>query len=383
MAPTRDPFLLIVRSGPIWNLEKGLRFIAGAFSPHYDGEIVTRSSSHRSLSMGRFRVRSFRYRGAWIPAVVHRLAYTLSVILSGMWIRWVRGRHLVVITYDPFQSGGIGLALRWLADARFICEVNGLYGHPDTYIDLDPSGARAKLARMVRVGSFVLRRAHFIKLLYPEQLVGFSVPSDVPPRASFHNPIDEVNFEPTGHPPTRRLIFVGHPYNLKGVDLLLKAFGRVASDFPEWRLLLVGWRIEESAREAEFPRERVDFLGPQPPEALRELMEGSSGLVLPSRSEGMGRVLLEAAFLGRPRIGSRAGGIPYLIHDGVDGLLFATGDVDGLEQALRRFLGASDSDRLEMGRAARERARRDFTTHDYIRQYRSVIDSLLGGHDQR
>ena len=106
-------------------------------------------------------------------------------------------------------------------------------------------------------------------------------------------------------------------------------------------------------------------------------MEASAGFILPSRSEGMGRVLLEAALLGRPRLGSRVGGIPYYIEDDVDGLLFDPADVDALEAVLRRFM-SDEALRTRLGAAAQQRAHESFTSEEYIRRYADVVKQLTG-----
>ena len=56
--------------------------------------------------------------------------------------------------------------------------------------------------------------------------------------------------------------------------------------------------------------------------------------MLPSRSEGMGRVLIEAFCRARPAVASRVGGIPDLVEDGVNGLLVEPGDISALAEAL-------------------------------------------------
>jgi glycosyltransferase involved in cell wall biosynthesis len=74
-------------------------------------------------------------------------------------------------------------------------------------------------------------------------------------------------------------------------------------------------------------------------------LDHASLLVLPSRSEGLGRVVIEALCRGRGVVASRVGGIPDLVQDGVNGLLVAPEDVEGLAAALVRAL--SDRDLLE------------------------------------
>src|SRR5262249_57460548 len=59
-------------------------------------------------------------------------------------------------------------------------------------------------------------------------------------------------------------------------------------------------------------------------------LDEATALVLPSRSEGLGRVVIEALCRSRPVVGSRVGGIADLIDDGVNGLLVEPRDVDAL-----------------------------------------------------
>jgi glycosyltransferase involved in cell wall biosynthesis len=78
----------------------------------------------------------------------------------------------------------------------------------------------------------------------------------------------------------------------------------------------------------------VRFTGPLPNrEALAEV--AASGMfVLPSLGEGLGIVLIEAQALGVPAVGTRVGGIPDVIEDGVSGLLVPQKDPEAIAQAV-------------------------------------------------
>ena len=73
------------------------------------------------------------------------------------------------------------------------------------------------------------------------------------------------------------------------------------------------------------------------PEVARALDEATV-LVLPSRSEGLGRVVVEAFCRGRGVVGSRVGGIPDIVEDGETGMLVQPGDAPALADALVRVL---------------------------------------------
>ena len=96
-------------------------------------------------------------------------------------------------------------------------------------------------------------------------------------------------------------------------------------------------------------------------------------LVLPSLSEGLGRVLIEAEALGKPVIGSNVGGIPDLIKDGKNGFLFEPKNSDNLAQKLRTLLKDKNL-AMEMGKKGREFVQNKFSNENYITNYLEMIE---------
>lgn len=369
----RRPYLIVIRNGPIWKLD-GLVALAETLAGGFSGEIWTYSDAAAERVVGSFRIRRDR-----VPPPFGAISRGLrSVRLVGrlLFLRWMRGRRLVVVTYDPLASGIIGVLAKLLTGAGFVCEVNGVYGDPNNLIDLaDQEAADAKRQRMLRFGSRVLAWADHIKLLFPEQLVGFSVPASTP-RSVFFDFVDTSRFRYAEVDQQERLVlFVGHPLLRKGVDVLLTAFARVRAEHPEWRLVLIGYRIAEEVAARDLPTDGVEIFGPLPQDEIDRWMERCQALILPSRSEAMGRVLIEAALKGRPRLGSRVGGIPTYVAHEEDGLLFAPDDVDDLAATLERFIGDPDA-AGRMGSTARARAERDFSRDQYLRLYEELISQL-------
>jgi glycosyltransferase involved in cell wall biosynthesis len=143
----------------------------------------------------------------------------------------------------------------------------------------------------------------------------------------------------------------------KGVDVLVRAFAAIR-DRPDARLRLVGSGdaiadLGELARSLGVA-DRVDFAGELRGDDLVAAMQEAAVAVLPSRSaaESFGMALIEAMACGTPVVGSDVGGIPYVITDGVTGLLVPPGDADALAAACRRILADGGfADRLaEAGR---------------------------------
>ena len=171
---------------------------------------------------------------------------------------------------------------------------------------------------------------------------------------------------------------VGSLIPRKGLDVVLAALARLGLSRPA-HLLFAGSGpdqpgLERSARDLGLGAQ-VHFLGntDNPAEAYGAMDVN----ILASRQEAFGLVLVEAALCGVPSVGSKVGGIPEVIVDGVTGLLFPPGDADALANALRTL--ACDGVRCRtMGLAARDRAHAQFTAARMVGRLGEVYDELLG-----
>ena len=145
----------------------------------------------------------------------------------------------------------------------------------------------------------------------------------------------------------------------KDVGVLVDAFARLVErdDVPH-RLALVGpsgWLDGEAdaARRAEGLGDRVVFTGPVAPDRLRALYRGADVFALPSRHEGFGLPVLEAAAQGTPVVASD---IPVLREVAGDGATFApVGDADAWSTAIGALL-RDDAARAALGAAGAARA---------------------------
>lgn len=110
----------------------------------------------------------------------------------------------------------------------------------------------------------------------------------------------------------------------------------------------------------------VRFLGYLSGGALHEAVRRARAVVLPSEwYENAPRSVMEAYALGRPVIGARIGGIPELVRDGETGMVFESGDVESLAEALSALRDLPDSAAAEMGEAGRRWMAREFTPARY------------------
>jgi len=157
----------------------------------------------------------------------------------------------------------------------------------------------------------------------------------------------------------------------KGHHILLEAMARLGADTPV-RLLLVGDGPERKNLETQAEMlgisNRVIFAGQQ--DNMRDWFEAIDLFVLPSLSEGLPFVVLEAMALGKPVLASRVGAVPEVIDEGVNGWLLPPGDAELLATSIASLL--KDRNRL---RAAGARAREMlYPRFSVERQAREVVD---------
>lgn len=173
-------------------------------------------------------------------------------------------------------------------------------------------------------------------------------------------------------------IFVGRLCTDKGVPILVSAMREVATSRPDCHLLVVGPdeermvdRIENDLRPLLKDRLKVVPFTKVP----EEFIAAADVLVLPSSREGFGMVVLEAAAMGVPAIGSDIYGLTDAI-DPQTGLLVPVGDVAALHQAMATLMESRPL-REALGRAALARVRAKFSSTDIMREYNRYYSELL------
>jgi glycosyltransferase involved in cell wall biosynthesis len=139
----------------------------------------------------------------------------------------------------------------------------------------------------------------------------------------------------------RVILFIGNLVPVKGLEVLIDAFARLAEEGVDFTGLLIGQgplrsRLEDQVARRGL-RDRVRLLGPRPHDQLPDWYRAADLFVLPSFSEGVPIVLLEAAACGTPFVASRVGGIPEIAHLGASRLVPA-GDAAALAEAIRAGL---------------------------------------------
>ncbi|MGH2996638.1 MAG: glycosyltransferase family 4 protein, partial [Gaiellaceae bacterium] len=204
-----------------------------------------------------------------------------------------------------------------------------LYGSPQRRL-LGPAGdllARAAVRRADAVRTISDFTTGLVRELGREPAAVFPAYVDL---ASF---LERPPAELPGQPAA---LFVGVLERYKNVDGLAAAWRLAAARVPGARLSVVGRGRERALVErlvSERPSQTA-YTPVLPADEIARALDEATVLVLPSRSEGLPRVVIEAFCRGRGVVGSRAGGIPDLVEHERNGLLVDGGDPEALADAL-------------------------------------------------
>jgi glycosyltransferase involved in cell wall biosynthesis len=176
------------------------------------------------------------------------------------------------------------------------------------------------------------------------------------------------------------LLFVGGLLPVKGLDLLLDAFEKVLKQRPYARLCLVGaGSMERELTEriqSQHWEENVRLLGLLPHLRLVERYNRTKVVVMPSRSEGLPLVAMEAALVGKPVVAFGVGGISEIVVDGKTGIVVAPHDVSELADAMIKLLEQPNL-AVEMGAQARARALSLFDPSVMAARYGQLYEEVM------
>lgn len=186
---------------------------------------------------------------------------------------------------------------------------------------------------------------------------------------------------------TKVLLFVGQltkTHQHKGVDVLISSFKMALEKRPEIHLMIVG----AGDMLPEYQKlcnnlgisSKVTLTGSVNEKKLVEYYQGSDVVLLPSKSiaEGFGMVLVEGNSCGKPVIGSKIGGIKYVINDRETGLLVQPDDPFQLSAAIGTLLDDADFAN-KLGLKGREMVESQYNWEKIVGQTDEVYRMLLDG----
>jgi glycosyltransferase involved in cell wall biosynthesis len=314
------------------------------------------------------------------PPALGSLAFYVS--LPGRIRRAARTfRPQVVVAQSPYEGLAVLRTIRTLAPRpKLLVEVHGdwrsaarLYGSPRRRL-LAPLTDRLALA--------ALRGADATRVISPYTARLVEEATGRQPLGIFPTYFDIEAFTarpPQPMPAEPTALWVGALERVKNPEGLARAWRIVAGSLPEARLIVVGsGSLEHVAKRlaSDLPG-RVELLPRVDSERIAALLDETTVLVLPSLSEGFGRVIVEAFTRGRPVIASAVGAIPDVVATDRNGVLVPPGDVDAFARAILRLLRDREL-AARLGEAARMDAEPlQWSPDAYAHATRQVIDRVL------
>ena len=290
-------------------------------------------------------------------------------------------RYDCIVAYSHMTTGIIAGLLKLLTRGKLIIEI--ATSPQFVYLTDRPRPSwRDRLMHLysdvcLHLSMLLSNRAHF---LYPGQLATYPLLRTMP-NSVFHEfvPVSRIDRNSGAAAAEPFILMVGAPWYLKGADLLIEAFKRISPDFPSMTLKILGYypdRAEMDALIGDAPR--IEILTARPNPETLQIISQAAILVLPSRCEGMGRVLIEGMAAGIPLVGSDIGGIPFMIREGENGFLFSGGDSSALEQRLRELLADPDL-RRRMADNGYQRAHTQLNEKVYVEQFAKMVGATVNG----
>jgi glycosyltransferase involved in cell wall biosynthesis len=265
-----------------------------------------------------------------------------------------------------------------------------------TYHGYEAMASDASLAKSPRRGAVFLRRRERMKrevrrFVAVSEFMRALMRSQGYPEARtvrLYTGVDVASHAPApGATRERVVFFAARLVAWKGADVLLAAMQAVQRARPGTALVMAGTGDEFEPLQDRARELGVDarFVGAIASAEVGRWMQRASVLALPSvqgrsgQVENLPGVGVEALASGLPIVGSRSGGIPELVDDGVSGVLVPPGNVEALARALLLLLD-DDALRARLGAAGRERALRDFDLAQQTAKLEALYDEAREEH---
>lgn len=381
--------LLFVSSMPFlhWNMGPGNKYayLAKKFSGDIIAPVLMSHHDIKDLSgahiENKFTIHPFKLHRISLFRVV---LFVIQAVTQSLRLRYIEKiKFEYVISTEPLVAGMVAILISRLIGARSVLEVNGnfedafKYEVPDRQKRSSIQRAKGWLAQaMIPIS---IGQASVVKLLFQGQIDSFLHHRASPLNtfvfadfAAIEKFIDAETMD------DKYILLVGYPWYLKGVDILIEAFRKISDQFPDYRLKVVGWCPEgrEYFEALAEGNDRIELCDPVPHRKIVSLMAKCSVYVLASRTEAMGRVLLEAMASRKPIVASNVGGVGAIIRDGFNGLLFESENSDELAEKIVLLLRDKEQAR-RLADNGYTYVQEELSGMKYIERYESMLKTSM------
>lgn len=198
-----------------------------------------------------------------------------------------------------------------------------------------------------------------------------------------HCGIDPTLFTPVSHHKnSKKLLYVGRLANGKGLPLLLESLVTLKASHPDLMLTIVGdgsdrKNLELLAAQLGL-KEKVKFVGSKSQTEVLQYLQKTDIFVLPSFSEGVPVVLMEAMAASIPVVATQVGGVSELVEDGVNGYLIPPGDTISLIKSIDNLL-QDNRPRAKLGVNGRKKVEQEFNIYHEVERLYRVLKTAKEG----
>ncbi len=329
--------------------------------------------NYPNYQIGNFTYRLFpldRY-----PKVLKKFVRIFFYILKARKLIKENGSYDYIMTYGTNSTGLAACIIKLLYGGKLIVEIPGvpedgsLYDKKERTI-FDVKNQIFNNLMLYLVGIW----ADIFKLLYKNQLHRYPVLKDKL-SAIFHDfvPTQKIEMEPIAD--MEYTVLIGYPWYRKGADLLIKAFHQFLLEYPEtdFKIKIIGWITDpEYLIECSKGDKRIEIIPPAPQSEIFKYIANSSFLTIPSRSEAMGRVVLEAMAASKAVLGSNVNGIPTYVTNNETGLLFKSDDVNSLYENLKLLILDKEL-RQKLGQNAYKVLNKEHNEKAYVKKFKQML----------
>lgn len=359
------------------------------FAARLDSLLPSAVSRHSLEFLSRDKVHAFPG-----PLLFQKLASRLSSVALrqlGEWVAWVvfdrwvaarlpRLRPRVVVGYEMCCLD----IFRAAKESGITCVLDAAafhYAMQDRILHEDRNGASTWAGKQLRLRKWneieladriicvseLARQSYIDAGIEPARIVVNPVGCDVAKFAALHG------LAARSGPP--KFIFVGIPAYHKGFDLLVGSYKRLLADYPDAELHVVG---DAAMARKVASSLRIKIHDKMSHDQLSRLLAVMDCLVLPSRLESFGMVVVEALAAGAPVIVSDHAGASKAIRENENGWVVSAGNETALLERLRAC--CRDIDRVRMMSSACTRSASEHDWSHYSKRAIAIFAPLASGH---
>jgi N-acetyl-alpha-D-glucosaminyl L-malate synthase BshA len=305
--------------------------------------------------------------------------YTLPLSVRMAEVSRDRGLDVLHVHYAVPHATAAILARLMLPPKQQPRVVTTLHGTDTTLLGSDP-GYGPAIHHALTQSDAVTVVSEFLKQ-ETQRVLGFNGPLEVihnffaprPPRRSRAEVRRELGM-------TENELMIIHSSNLrpvKRIDLLLETIAQIRPRESFKLVILAGGSFEPYRKDVQRLGLKDRVIVREKVNEIEDYLQAADLGLFTSETESFCLSILEAMYFGCPSVARRAGGIPEVVEDNVSGILVPSDNPDALARAIENLI-QEPKRRMEMGEAAKRRAREKFSAEAIVPRYETLYRRVCG-----